>query len=130
MLFIDTCYLLSLINVMEKNHEKEVKLLEYIDEEETLINSIVLLEMLNRLKKKRYEKYRDTIIDLIYNMDNIHYLTNEDYNNSLKTCKKYDFSINFSDCTILETMKQFNITHIVSFDSDFDKANDITRIYL
>ena len=130
MLFIDTCYLLSLINVMEKNHEKAVKLLEYIDEEETLINSIVLLEMLNRLKKKRYEKYRDTIIDLIYNMDNIHYLTNEDYNNSLKTCKKYDFSINFSDCTILETMKQFNITHIVSFDSDFDKANDITRIYL
>jgi len=43
---------------MEKNHEKEVKLLEYIDEEETLINSIVLLEMLNRLKKKRYEKYQ------------------------------------------------------------------------
>lgn len=130
MLFIDTCYLLSLINVMETNHEKAVKLLEYIDEEETLINSTVLIEMLNRLKKKRYEKYRNTIIDLIYNMDNIHYLTTEDYNKSLKTCKNYDFSINFSDCTILESMKQFNVTHIVSFDSDFDKANNIKRIYL
>lgn len=130
MLFIDTCYLLSLINVMETNHEKAVQLLEYIDEEETLINSTVLLEMLNRLKKKRYEKYRDTIIDLIYNMDNIHYLTNEDYNKSLKTCKNYGFSINFSDCTILESMKQFNVTHIVSFDSDFDKANEVKRIYL
>ncbi|MCQ2971915.1 MAG: PIN domain-containing protein [archaeon] len=130
MLFIDTCYLLSLINVMEKNHEKAVQLLEYIDEEETLINSTVLLEMLNKLKKKRYEKYRDTIIDLIYNMDNIHYLTTEEYNKSLNTCKDYDFSINFSDCTILESMKQFNVTHIVSFDSDFDKANNIKRIYL
>ena len=130
MLFIDTCYLLSLINVMETNHEKAVKLLEYIDEEETLINSTVLIEMLNRLKKKRYEKYRNTIIDLIYNMDNIHYLTTEDYNKSLKTSKNYDFSINFSDCTILESMKQFNVTHIVSFDSDFDKANNIKRIYL
>ncbi len=130
MLFIDTCYLLSLINVMENNHEKAVQLLGYIDEEETLINSTVLLEMLNRLKKKRYEKYRDTIIDLIYNMDNIHYLTTEDYNKSLNICKDYDFSINFSDCTILESMKQFNVAHIVSFDSDFDKANNIKRIYL
>lgn len=130
MLFIDTCYLLSLINVMEKNHEKAIQLLEYIDEEETLINSTVLLEMLNRLKKKRYEKYRNTIIDLLYGMDNIHYLTTEDYNNALDICKKYGFSINFSDCTILESMKQYNINSIVSFDSDFDKSNEIKRIYL
>ncbi|MBO6109605.1 MAG: type II toxin-antitoxin system VapC family toxin [Methanobrevibacter sp.] len=130
MLFIDTCYLLSLINVMEKNHEKAIQLLEYIDEEETLINSTVLLEMLNRLKKKRYEKHRNTIIDLLYGMDNIHYLTTEDYNNALDICKKYGFSINFSDCTILESMKQYNINSIVSFDSDFDKANEIKRIYL
>ena len=130
MLFIDTCYLLSLINVMEKNHEKAIQLLEYIDEEETLINSTVLLEMLNRLKKKRYKKHRNTIIDLLYGMDNIHYLTTEDYNNALDICKKYGFSINFSDCTILESMKQYNINSIVSFDSDFDKANEIKRIYL
>ena len=130
MLFIDTCYLLSLINVMEKNHEKAIQLLEYIDEEETLINSTVLLEMLNRLKKKGYEKHRNTIIDLLYGMDNIHYLTTEDYNNALDICKKYGFSINFSDCTILESMKQYNINSIVSFDSDFDKANEIKRIYL
>ena len=130
MLFIDTCYLLSLINVMEKNHENALKLLDYIDDEETLINSTVLLEMLNRLKKKRYEKYRDSVIDLLYNMDNIHYLTTENYNNALNLCKKYNFSINFSDCTILESMKQFNTNNIVSFDSDFDKATGIRRIYL
>ena len=130
MLFIDTCYLLSLINVMEKNHEKAIQLLEYIDEEETLINSTVLLEMLNRLKKKRYEKHRNTIIDLLYGMDNIHYLTTEDYDNALEICKNYGFSINFSDCTILESMKQYNINSIVSFDSDFDKADEIKRIYL
>ncbi len=63
MLFIDTCYLLSLINVKAKNHEKAQLLSQYIGEEETLINSTVLLEMLNRLKKKRYVKYRNTIID-------------------------------------------------------------------
>ena len=45
MLFIDTCYLLSLINVKAKNHEKAQLLSQYIGEEETLINSTVLLEM-------------------------------------------------------------------------------------
>ncbi len=129
-LFIDTCYILSLINVKAKNHEKAQLLSQYINEEETLINSTVLLEMLNRLKKKRYEKYRNTIIDLLYDIDNIHYLTNEDYNKSLDTCKHYGFSINYSDCTILETMKQFDVTNIVSFDSDFDKTNEVKRIYL
>ncbi|MBE6494285.1 MAG: type II toxin-antitoxin system VapC family toxin [Methanosphaera stadtmanae] len=130
MLFIDTCYLLSLINENEKNHTNSQIILEYINEEETLINSTVLLEMLNRLKNRRYEKYRNVIIDLLYNMDNIHYLTTEDYDNALNTCKYYDFSINFSDCTIIETMKHYNVTNIVSFDSDFDKANGIQRIYL
>ena len=130
MLFIDTCYLLSLINVKAKNHEKAQLLSQYIGEEETLINSTVLLEMLNRLKKKRYVKYRNTIIDLLYGMDNIHYLTTDDYNNALDTCKQYGFIINYSDCTILETMRQFNVINIVSFDSDFDKTDEIRRIYL
>ena len=129
-LFIDTCYLLSLINVKARNHEKAQLLSQYIHEEETLINSTVLLEMLNRLKKKRYEKHRDTIIDLLYDMDNIHYLTTEDYNNALNICKQYGFSINYSDCTILETMRQFNVGNIVSFDSDFDKTDEVKRIYL
>ena len=129
MLFIDTCYLLSLINEKAKNHEDATFLLEYISEEETLINSTVLLEMLNRLKKKRYIKYRKKVIHLLYNMDNIHYLTTEDYNNALDTCKFYSFNVNYSDCTIIETMKQFNVTDIVSYDSDFDKIKGIRRIY-
>lgn len=130
MLFIDTCYLLSLINEKAKNHEDAKKLSQYIDEEETLINSTVLLEMLNRLKKERYTKYRNKVINLLYNMDNIHYLKMDDYDNALSTCKYYSFNVNYSDCTILETMKQFNVTDIVSYDSDFDKINGIRRIYI
>ena len=63
MLFIDTCYLLSLINEKSIKH-KDVKILsQYIDEEETLINSTVLLEILNRLKKERNTKYRNKVIN-------------------------------------------------------------------
>ncbi len=130
MLFIDTCYLLSLINEKAKNHEEAKILSQYINEEKTLINSTVLLEMLNRLKKEQYAKYRNKVINLLYDMDNIHYLNMNDYNNALITCKYYSFMVNYSDCTILETMKQFNVTDIVSYDSDFDKIKGIRRIYI
>ena len=58
-------------------------------------------------------------------MDNIYYLTRDDYDNAVNTCEYYSFKVNYSDCTILETMKQFNVTDIVSYDSDFDKINGI-----
>ena len=42
----------------------------------------------------------------------------------------YNFSVNFSDCTILNTMQNYNINQIASFDSDFDKIKGVKRIYL
>lgn len=38
--------------------------------------------------------------------------------------------VNYSDCTILKTMMDNNVSVVVSFDSDFDKINGIRRIYL
>ncbi len=50
MLFIDTCYLLSLINKKAKNHERAKEIKEMIKNESTLINSTVLIEMLNNIR--------------------------------------------------------------------------------
>ena len=44
--------------------------------------------------------------------------------------KYYNLSVNYSDCTILKTMMDNNVSVVVSFDSDFDKINGIRRIYL
>lgn len=38
-------------------------------------------------------------------------------------------SINFSDCTIVNSMIKHSITRIVSFDSDFDKIGAFERIH-
>ncbi|MBQ2635258.1 MAG: PIN domain-containing protein, partial [Methanobrevibacter sp.] len=58
------------------------------------------------------------------------FLTSEDYNESLKLFKYYNLSVNYSDCTILKTMMDNNVSVVVSFDSDFDKIKGIRRIYL
>lgn len=118
------------MNIKSKKHEESIELLNYISNESTLINSTVILEILNNLKKKRYEAKRREIIDLLYNMDEIHYLTTSDYDKALETCKYYNYSVNYSDCTIVNTMQHYKINNIVSFDDDFDKIKGINRIYL
>lgn len=130
MLFIDSCYIIALMNKKARHHKKAEQIKELIKNERTIINSTVLIEMLNNLHKKRYEPLRDEIIGILYGMDEIHYLTLDDYNESLQMCKEYDFSVNYSDCTILKTMEDYDVDTVVSFDSDFDKIKGINRFYL
>lgn len=130
MMFVDSCYIIALMNTKARKHEEAVTLLQLIENESTLINSTVILEILNNLNKKRYENVRQEVINLLYEMDNIHYLTQEDYANALNLCKQYDYSVNYSDCTIIKTMEKYNVSNILSFDGDFDKVKGINRIYL
>ena len=75
MIFIDTCYLLSLVNTKAKNHKNATIIEDMIKNEKTLINSTVLLEMLNNLHKPIYKPARDKIFNLIKNSDKIDFLT-------------------------------------------------------
>ena len=88
----------------------------------------MLQEVLNSLNIINYPKDISSLIDSILSMDKIGYLTEKDYMESIELYKYYNKSINFSDCTILVTMQKYNITNIVSFDSDFDKISGVNRI--
>ncbi|WP_295722586.1 type II toxin-antitoxin system VapC family toxin [uncultured Methanobrevibacter sp.] len=130
MLFIDSSYIIALMNKKAKKHKEAKQINELIKKEYTTINSTVLIEILNNLTKKRYELLRDDIINILYNMNKIVYLTPKDYDKALHICKDYNFAINYSDCTILKTMIDYNINTIVSFNRDFDKIKEINRFYL
>ena len=118
------------MNNKARNHKQAEKISKLINNEYTIINSTVLIEILNNLHKKRYESLRDDILDILYDMDDIHYLTSKDYDNALQICKNYNFSVNYSDCTILNTMIEYDVNTVVSFDDDFDKIKGINRFYL
>ena len=61
-------------------------------------------------------------------MNEIVYLKEKDYDESVKLSGYYNSSINFSDCTILESMQKLGINKIVSFDSDFSKIKGLSVI--
>ncbi|MBQ2651975.1 MAG: type II toxin-antitoxin system VapC family toxin [Methanobrevibacter sp.] len=111
-------------------HEKAHQLRPVIDRERKLINNTVLVEVLNSLKKNNHKLELDEIIDALLGLDKVVFLTDDDYDESFKLFKYYNLSVNYSDCTILKTMMDNNVSVVVSFDSDFDKINGIRRIYL
>lgn len=51
------------------------------------------------------------------------FLKNEDYLKALEINGWYGNSINYSDCTIINTMMNLGIKKIVSFDKGFKKIN-------
>ena len=132
MIFLDSSFILALFNKNEvKNHEKAKKLLENnpnLDKVPKAINSIVLNEVLNKLKKSYYNEKREQIISFLLNMDKIIFVSENDYKKAIKLYKKYDYLINYSDWLIILSMEKEGLTDILSFDNDFNKVKEINNI--
>ena len=119
MIFFDTGYFQGLMNTKDSHHNDALKIKEYLDtlNETTVINTTVLVEILNRAVGSPINL--KSLYDNIHSENKVIYLTCKDYLKSLDINKWYGNSINYSDCTILNTMMDMGINKIVSFDNDF-----------
>lgn len=128
MIFLDTGYHRGLMDKKDDNHKMALKIEKYLQKskEETVINTTVLVETLNMSVGTR-DFVRGLCADLLNNNKMIQ-LTPNDYLKSLEINGWFDNSINYSDCTILQTMFDLGIEKIVSFDSDFKKISSIKVI--
>lgn len=128
MIFLDTTYIIGLLIKKDSYHNISKNIESLIVDEKKVINITVLQEVLNSLNKINYPGDVSNLVEALFSLDKMEYLSENDYEECLELFKYYDKSINFSDCTILQTMQKNNISNIVSFDSDFDKIKGINRI--
>lgn len=128
MIFLDSTYLIGLILKNDSLYYKSHLLKPYLDDENKIINNTVFNEVLNSVTSNNSHYDLNHIKKLLLSF-NIDFLTSDDYLDSFDIFEYYNFSVNFSDCTILNTMQNYNINQIASFDSDFDKIR-VKRIYL
>lgn len=112
----------------DMHHDEALKIEDYLDNsnEKTVINTTVLLETLNKSAGTKNQVMK--IYNRLNDKSKIIYLTYEDYIESLKINLWFSNSINYSDCTILNTMMNMGISKIVSFDSDFKKIEQLVVI--
>ncbi len=129
MIFLDSTYLIGLILKNDSLYYKSHLLKPYLDDENKIINNTVFNEVLNSVTSNNSHYDLNHIKKLLLSF-NIDFLTSDYYLDSFDIFEYYNFSVNFSDCTILNTMQNYNINQIASFDSDFDKIKGVKRIYL
>ena len=129
MIFLDSTYLIGVILKKDTYTQKALKLKQVLKNERKLINSTVFTEVMNSLRATNSTYDADELAELLLSYE-IDFLDHDDYVEAVASYKHYIHAINFSDCTILQTMIKNGVTTIVSFDSDFDKIKGINRIYL
>lgn len=121
MIFLDSSYIKGLILKNDDYNHLSKKIKPYLKHEAKVINTTVLVEVLNAIKVNNYNQDLNELISSLVNLDIFDFLLMDDYEKSLEWFNYFDRNINFSDCTIINTMINLKINKIVSFDSDFDK---------
>lgn len=129
MIFLDTSYINGLILNKDTYASLSRSMKPILEEETKVTNITVLLEVLNSVDKYNFLGDLEDLKNQLLNLNIFDFLTDEDYERAFELFKFYNRSLNFADCTILQTMQNHGITRIASFDSDFDKINGIERIY-
>lgn len=128
MIFLDSSYLKGLINVDDSYHQDALCVSDFIDDlnEMTVINTTVIVETLNWSVKTN--TFANKIYHGLKEENKVIKLTHDDYLRSLEINCWYGNSINFSDCTILNTMFSRGINKIATFDTDFEKVRALEII--
>lgn len=129
MIFLDSCFLIALISDKANEHKDAINLLELIDYEHKVINSLVLSETLNGIHRCEKRKSLEEIYNILNEVAEIIYLKPDEYIEAIKLSKHYNNALNYSDFIIINTMHNKKINRIVSFDKGFDKINGIERIH-
>ena len=136
--FLDTSFILGLVNSNDELHENAIKLeeAENILSQDCYINNNVLNEVLTLTGRKiNIDAAEETYYGLIDSFEilneyNIVNYTNKTFDifkrvvgpNSKKT------KLSFTDSSIILTMKESNITELISFDQQFKHFDEINLI--
>lgn len=126
MIFLDTNFLISFFVNKEKNHEKALKIANFVKNQDKIISKLVIAETMTVLKKKLKTEEIVKIYKILQEFPTV-----EDthlFDKALVHFIKYDSEISFFDAVYIALMEELGIYYIVSFDSDFDNKDKIIKI--
>ena len=126
--FVDSSFLIAFFNKDDEFHKRSVRIVENLEKKESvfLTSNIAIAESINvifRLYGTKMAKRFSTFI----NTSNIEVfsLTESLFSSSLTLLLKQRSKkgLNFFDCMHIATMNHLGISTILTFDTDFNKAN-------
>jgi predicted nucleic acid-binding protein len=122
--FLDTSFIIALINEKDQYHQTASKLADDYDNSFLVTSEPILLEIGNGLSKN-YKQEATDIIEYLLNSNNVEVvsLTPELFKKGFDLYKKFqDKKWGLVDCISFVIMSQKNITYALSFDNHFNQA--------
>lgn len=129
LIFLDSSFFIALALKNDQWHLQAKKLASIVEESDKTVSDLVLSESVTMVGSLGGGKQGKLIYDYLMDNSQIIHTDQEICDNSIQIYLKYDGVLSFADSVSVELMNQNKIKKIVSFDSNFDKINNIERIY-
>lgn len=123
-IFVDTSYIIALINEKDNYHIKALNLADIYDSYPLLISEPILLEIGNALSRN-YKQEASEIIDNFLTAEEVNLiaLTSDLFQRGFNLYKQYkDKDWGLVDCISFIIMWDYKITDVLTFDRHFAQA--------
>ncbi|NJD78300.1 MAG: type II toxin-antitoxin system VapC family toxin [Candidatus Methanoperedens sp.] len=127
MIFADSSYFIAIAREKDRWHKDALRVSEKI-RESLLISELIISESITMVGSFEGGKAGKILYEYFTDNCKIEFTNEEIIEKAVGTFLKYDGSISLADASSVEIMKKHGIKKIISFDSDFDKVNEIDRI--
>lgn len=135
--FLDSNFLIGLINENDSLHEKATKLSGKIDNNKIIISELIINEVvtiignridvstaINSFNLLKHNKFHLINEYDIANFDEKTIKNYEKYNSEMKRSKR----LSYTDCAIVTIMEELGVKKLISYDKEFERCENIELI--
>ena len=129
-IFIDSSFLIALINENDSLHEKSLEYLDLIEKNDCYISNLIINEVLTVIGNKIDLKTAISAFNLLYDIFHlIDEYENKDFNSYVMLVyEKFNAKLSFTDSSVIVNMHNEGIENLLSFDNEFKRVKDINLI--
>jgi uncharacterized protein len=129
LIFLDSSFIIALADLDDQFHEKAVSILPSLGAQR-VISGLVISESITAVGTRLGAKAaRDVFENLLYDSGTKTIFGSKRlYERAMTIYTKYGGRLSFPDSVTVRLMYDQKIKEIVSFDSDFDRVDHLTRI--
>ena len=127
MIFADSSYFIAIADRRDQWHKRAVKISKNVDTE-LLVTNLVVAESVTAVGARGGGKAGLAVYEYISDNCEVVFVTRDMLEDAMDIYLKYDGTLSVADAVTVLVMKKRGIKEVLSFDSDFDKVENITRI--
>jgi len=128
MILVDASFFIALADRKDQWHVQAKKLHASLASETIIISDLIVAEAVTIIGKRSRGKAGEYLYHFFIDNCDIIYVDESILKGGMSVFLQYDGTLSVSDAVSVSIMAKKDIDRILSFDSDFDKVDGITRL--